>query len=253
MANARYVAVNALVKVNKEGAYSNLTFDKQLQGEDLNNKDKALAATLFYGVLDRKITIDYVIKQFSKTPLKKISPLTLEALRIGIYQLMFLERIPESAAVNESVNIIKKSKEGRNSGFVNAVLRNVIRNHVKLPEGKTSKELSIKYSCPEWIINSFISDYGIENTVKLLESGLEAPPVNLRVNTTKITAEELLDILTNDGITATASEFPDCIEISGGIDVKSCDAFKNGYFHVQDIASQITASKLSLKFSIRLL
>ena len=254
MSNARYVAVNALIKVNREGAYSNLTFDKQLQGEDLSDKDKALATSLFYGVLDRKITIDYIIKQFSKTPIRKISPLTLEALRIGIYQLMFLERIPESAAVNESVNIVKKSKESRNSGFVNAILRNVVRNPVTLPDGKTPEELSIKYSCPVWIINSFISDYGIENAINLLESGLESPPVNLRVNTLKTNSQQLVELLEKAGVkTSITDETENCVTVQGGINIKQNELYKKGYFHIQDIASQITASKLGVRPDERVL
>jgi len=248
MINARKVAVNSLIKVNREGAYSNITFDKELLSADLNNKDKALATTLFYGVLDRKITIDYIIKKHSKIPIKKISSLTLEAIRIGVYQLLFLEKIPESAAVNESVNIVKHSKESRNSGFVNAILRNVIRNPVKLPDGNSVYDLSVRYSCPEWIIKSFIEDYGINDAVELLKSGLEAPPLTLRVNTLKISPDKLSELLQSEDIKTLHSETVNNTLITlGGMDIKNSNAYKNGFFHVQDYASQIAVSKLEAK------
>lgn len=254
MANARLIAVNALIKVNKENAYSNITLDKYLSCTDISDKDKALATTLFYGVLDRKITIDYVISKFSKTPVKKLSPITAEAIRIAIYQLLFLERIPESAAVNESVNIVKRSKEARNSGFVNAVLRNIIRNPVELPSGDSVKELSVRYSCPEWIIESFIADYGKENAVELLKSGNEAPPVILRVNTLKTDAKGLMNALLEEGITAREHEFiENALVLENGFDIRKSDLYKKGFYHIQDTASQLIVTKLSLKSGERVL
>lgn len=247
MANARLVAVKALMKINRDKAYSNITLDKFFADYDLDNKDKSLATALVYGVLDRKITLDYIISKFSKIPLKKISPMTIEAIRIGVYQIYFLERIPESAAVNESVNIIKRSKEGRNSGFVNAVLRNAIRNPLSLPDGTSNKELSVKYSCPEWIIESFKTDYGTENTVKLLEESLLSPPVIIRVNTSKITTDELMVLLENSGVKSQKTDISAALKIEGGIDIKNNEYYKKGFFYVQDLASQTAVSKLEVK------
>lgn len=253
MANARLVAVNALFKINKEKAYSNLTLDKLFASADLDSKDKALATALVYGVLDRKITIDYIISKLSKTPLKKLSPLTIEAIRIGIYRIMFMERIPESAAVNESVNIIKRSKESRNSGFVNAVLRNLIRNPIELPKGNDIYSLSVRFSCPEWIIKGFIDDYGLEDTVKLLEASLSSPPVILRVNTLKISSQKLVELLKDEDITAKETSLNNALEIEGGIDVKNSKLYRDGYFFVQDTASQTVVETLSPKPQEKLL
>lgn len=247
MANARLVAVKALMKINRDKAYSNITLDKIFADYDLDNKDKSLATALVYGVLDRKITIDYIISKFSKTPLKKMSPMTIEAIRIGIYQIYFLERIPESAAVNESVNIIKRSKESRNSGFVNAVLRNAIRNPLSLPEGDSAEELSVRYSCPKWIIESFISDYGVEDTKELLKESLLSPPVVIRVNTLKTTEDELITLLENSGVKALKTDIKNALKIEGGIDIKNNPYYKDGYFYVQDSASQTAVSKLEVK------
>lgn len=253
MANARLVAVKALLKINRDKAYSNITLDSFFADFNLDSKDKALATALVYGVLDRKITLDYIIGKFSKTPLKKISPLTLEAIRIGIYQIRFMERIPDSAAVNESVNIVKHSKESRNSGFANAILRNVLRTPVELPSGNSTKALSVRFSCPEWIIDSYKADYGIENTEKLLEAALSSPPVIIRVNTLKTTVDELIGLLNAAGVTADKTKIEYALKIEGGIDIKNNSLYKDGYFYVQDSASQITASKLAAQSGERVL
>ncbi|MBR3591969.1 MAG: 16S rRNA (cytosine(967)-C(5))-methyltransferase RsmB [Clostridia bacterium] len=253
MANARKVALNALCDVRDGGAYSNITLNKYLNENDLSPSDRALATAIFYGVLDRTITLDYVLSNFINTPLKKVKPFVLECLRIALYQIMYLDKIPDSAAVNEAVKIIKNSKCKNLSGFVNGVLRNVLRVGTNLPNGNDNKSLSVKYSCPEWIVESFVNDYGIDNTIKLLEHSLKTPPVTLRVNTLKTNVEELLDTLHNDNILAQSSALDNAIDVIGGIDVSKCKAYKDGLFHVQDIASQTVVNILSPKSSERVL
>ena len=253
MPNPRKLAVSALVKIERDNAYSNLTLNSFLKDFDLSKEDKALFSALVYGVLDRKITIDYVLSKFMKTPLKKTAPFTLNVLRVGLYQIMYMDKIPESAAVNESVKIIKSSKENRNAGFVNAVLRSVIRNPLELPNGDSPKDLSIKYSCPEWIVKGFLDDYGIENTVKLLEESLEAPPVTLRVNTVKISLEELIEKLCKMGINASLGEVENSVNVQKGMDISSNELYKQGFFYAQDMASQKAVSVLAPKPNSRVL
>ena len=130
MANARKVAANVLVKIEKQGAYSNLAVAEALKGTELSSQDKALATALIYGVLDRKITIDFVLSRFVKTALSKTEAFTLAVLRCAVYQIMFMDKIPHSAAVNEAVKLIKNSKMSRNSGFVNGVLRSILRSDI---------------------------------------------------------------------------------------------------------------------------
>ncbi len=245
MANARKVALNALCDVRSSGAYSNITLNKYLNENDLSPSDRALATTIFYGVLDRTITLDYVLSNFINTPLKKVKPFALECLRIALYQIMYLDKIPDSAAVNEAVKIVKNSKCKHLSGFVNGVLRNILRDGINLPSGDDKRSLSIKYSCPEWIVESFINDYGIENTIKLLENSLKTPPVTLRVNTLKTNSDELLDALHKENISAQKSILDNALDVIGGIDVSKCKTYKDGLFHVQDIASQTVVSLLS--------
>ncbi len=242
MANARKTAVKALLKV-RDSAYSNITINKFLNDDDLQGADRALATALFYGVLDRTITLDFVLSQHIKTPLKKVAPLVLENLRVALYQIMYMDSIPQSAAVNEAVKLIKSSKLKNLSGFVNGVLRNILRSEIVLPNNTDVKSLSVKFSCPEWIINSFVNDYGLDNTISLLEASLKAPPVIIRVNTLKNSSDELLDKLEKDDVNAKQIGFNDALEVIGGIDVSNNDCYKNGLFHIQDLASQ-TAVKI---------
>ena len=144
MANARKIAVKALLEVEKDKSYSNLTLAASFkENPDLGSQDKALISNIFYGVLDRKITLDYFLSKLIKTPVSKIKPFTLCVLRSALYQIAYLDKIPHSAAVNEAVKLMKNSKESYMSGFVNGVLRNFLRNPVELPKGDTADDLSV--------------------------------------------------------------------------------------------------------------
>ncbi len=245
MANARKIALNALCDVRSGGAYSNITLNKYFSENDLSVADKSLATALFYGVLDRTITLDFVLSQHIKTSLKKVQPLALEILREALYQVMYMDKIPDSAAVNEAVKLIKNSKHKHLSGFVNGVLRNILREGIKLPDGSDVKSLGVIYSCPEWIIKSFIEDYGLENATQLLEHSLHTPPVTLRVNTLKTNATDLTKELLKENISVCQTKLENALEIAGGIDVTKSIAYHNGLFHVQDVASQTVVSVLA--------
>jgi len=245
MANPRKLAIKALLKIEKDNAYSNITLNSFLKETDFTKEDKSFFSALVYGVLDRKITLDFVLSQFMKSPLKKTAPFTLNALRVGLYQIMYMDKIPDSAAVNETVKIIKSSKEGRNAGFVNAVLRSALRTEIKLPEGDGVSDLSIRFSCPEWIVKGFIADYGTENTVKLLEESLAAPPLTLRVNTIKTTTDVLMEKLSAMGINVQKGEIPDSLIVEKGMDIDGNPLYKEGLFYAQDYASQKAVSVLA--------
>ena len=247
MANVREIAVNLLTELEQNKAYSNIALNKIITQNNLSSMDKGLLTALFYGVLDRKITLDFVISKFLKTPINKLKPITKQALRIAVFQIMFMDKIPESAAVNESVNIVKKSKERYNASFTNGVLRSLLRNPVELPQDDSLKSLSIRYSCPENIIKGFIEDYGLETAKELLAQALQKPPITLRVNNTKITAEQLIKLLKDEGYTAECDTLENSLKISGSIDVSSSQVYKKGYFHIQDMASQFTVNTLAPK------
>ena len=253
MANARRTAVNALLKVNADMAYSNIALNNILKTSDLSAEDRALATALFYGVLDRKITLDYVLNSLTKTPFKKVNFFTAEVLRVGLYQIMYMDKIPNSAAVDESVKMIKKSPEYRNSGFVNAVLREAIRRDNLLPDGNSVKALSVRYSCPEWIVNEFVRDYGTDTAVEFLTETLKTPPLDIRVNILKTTAEKLCEEMRDSGIQCNIYKDLDAIQILNGINVDKNKFFKEGLFHVQDTSSQRAVNVLALNPDERVL
>lgn len=235
------MAVKALLKINTDSAYSNLTLNSLFKESDAAPADKALATALVYGVLDRKITLDYVLGNFLKTPLKKVAPFTKEVLRTALYQIMFMDKIPNSAAVDEAVKLVKASKESRNSGFVNAVLRNVLRTESLLPQGDSIDELSVIYSCPNAIIECFIKDYGLENAKRLLEESLKPAKLTIRVNTVKTTVE---DFEKQIGVETAHTKTDGGLILKSGIDVGQNELYKKGLFYVQDLASQTAVAVL---------
>lgn len=247
MANPRKIAVTALLKIYRDGAYSNITLGSVLKENELSAADKALVSALVYGVLDRCKTLDYVLSCFMKTPIKKTAPFTLNVMRTALYQIMYMDKIPESAAVNEAVKLIKNSREARNAGFVNAVLRSVIRSDTLLPEGFSAEALSVRYSCPEWIVNGFLEDYGCETAVALLEQSLETPPVTIRVNTVKTDTQALKQELLKDGISCKEADGENSLVIEKGIDIQGNRLYKQGFFYAQDMASCQAVAALAPK------
>ena len=250
---SRSVAVKTLVNIFTNKAYSNIAVSATFSDISLSGKDKALASALIYGVLDRKITIDYILSAYIKTPVENIKPVTLNALRIAVYQIMFMDKIPVSAAVNETVNIVKSSKERYNTSFVNGVLRSFLREPAKIPQGDDIKSLSIRYSCPSSLIESFVSEYGIKTAINLLEEALKKPPVTLRVNTLKTDTDTLIKELDNEGIVTKISDKENALEVLSGFDVAKSSSYKKGLFHIEDLASQKVISLINPKENSRVL
>ena len=238
MADARKIAAAALLKVETDAAYSNLTLQHALDRTEVGAEDKALATALFYGVLDRKLTLDHILSGKIKTPLSKVRPYTLTVLRMGLYQILYMDKIPDRAAVNESVALIKKSKEARNAGFVNAVLRTAIREGVSLPETDDANALSVRYSCPVPIVESFLADYGKETAIGLLEASLRPAALTVRVNTLKTTPEALCEEFAKKGVSLVPGRPDGCLIAQKGFDIAADPLYKEGYFYAQDAASQ---------------
>lgn len=253
MNNPRKLAADALLKIEVDKAYSNLTLNNVLSKTQLSSADKSLCTSIFYGVLDRKITLDYVIKKFISTPIKKIKPYTLTVLRCGIYQIMYMDRIPNSAVVNESVNLIKQSNESYNSGFVNGVLRNFLRDGITIPTGNDINSISVAYSCPAQIVSILIKDLGIEDTKKFLENSLEVPPTFIRVNTNKTNTKELSQNLLDYGVTSKEVDVPNTLSLSNLKNIENINEFTNGLFHVEDLSCQQALQSLDIKPDSRVL
>lgn len=249
MKSARQVAFEALLKVHRDGAYSNLAVDSLLKENDqLDDRDKAFVSNIVYGTIDRLILIDYNLSLYLNQPVRKLKPELHTILRMGTYQLLFMDRVPSRAAVNESVNLAKVNKSSFAASLVNAVLRRVADNGLRLPEkSETDPDyLAIKYSCPEWLISLWINSYGFDNAVALAEKALEAPPVVVRANTTKISVDELIWKLAEEGVVSEKTDVAkDALILSNTGSVDELNAYKEGLFHAQDLASQLCCEALA--------
>ncbi len=253
MNNSRRAAAQALVRVEKDGAYSNIVLNETLKSSGISGGDAAFVSALFYGVLERKLTLDYYIRRLSSQPLSKISPLTKQVLRCGLYQIVYMDKIPDSAAVNESVNIIKHSKESRSAGYVNALLRHALRELPKLPNGNSAENLSVLFSCDISLTRALIDDYGAETAKAILKETLKPSAVIVRVNTLKTNAHELTKCFENDGITVMKTRIENALSLSGCGSIENNKYFKEGFFHVQDVSSQLCAESLGATVGDRVL
>ena len=239
---ARNVCVQILYRIDKEGAYSNIILDEYIQKnrDKLNNKDINLISEIVYGTITWKLTIDYIIQKYSKIKLNKISPWIINILRIGVYQIIFLDKIPKSAAVNECVNLTKKYGV-KSTGFVNAILRKVSKEDYEKLE-----ELYLKYSMPIWLIDELKKDYDLNTVEQICKNSNLKPKTTIRVNTLKITEQKLKEELEKNGIEFEKTKREDFLNVKIK-NISECDLFKNGYFTVQDLSAGMPATILEPK------
>ncbi|MBF8982199.1 16S rRNA (cytosine(967)-C(5))-methyltransferase RsmB [Lutibacter sp. B2] len=246
--NARRCALSILIDVEKNNAFSNIAIRKHLKNKEISDVDKGLITELVYGVLENKIYLDFIIEQFSKIKMNKISIAVLNILRMGLYQIIYLDKIPQFAAVDESVRLAKK-EEFKSSGFVNAILRNFIRNKEQVDLSKIKKDpakyLSIMYSHPLWLVKRWIKKHGQAFTEELLKANNETPKLIIRTNTLKTTREELVNLLLEDDIKVDESVYVnDALYIGKVRDIEKLEAYKKGFFQVQDESSMLVANVL---------
>ena len=245
MKSPRQCAFDILLKIHKDSAYSNIALDAELDSQPLSGVDRAFVSALVYGTLERAITLDYQIEQYLTQPLSKLKAQVLVSLRMGAYQLLFMDKIPTSAAVNESVNLVKTNSCSFAAGLVNAVLRKVSQNGIVLPDKKGLYYYSIKYSCPKWLIKLWKDAYGEDNAVEIAKASLGGAETVLRVNTLKTTADELMAYLNGEGVSCRKADFDEnalVLEKAGSL--KKLNAYSDGLFHVQDTASQLCCRAL---------
>lgn len=246
--SARYAAYKLIEKV-ETGGYSNIALGGMFSKSDsLSDRDKAFAARLFYGVTERKLTLEHIIGAYVSKPLQKLDRQVRITLMMGVYQIMYMDNVPDSAAVNESVSLVKKLGKASASGMVNAVLRSIIRDGKKIPPVKGDKydKMAVEYSCPAELIRRICKGYGEENTVSLLEASLLPSVMVLRTNVLKTSSEELIASLKSRGISAQASEFEENAVICDDLrDVERDPDFIAGNYHVQDYSSQLCCKAVS--------
>ena len=240
--NARECALRVLYDIEYNGAYSNLALKNALSAE-YSAQDRAFITALVYGVTDKRLMLDYIITRHSKIKLKKISKYIRIILRMGIYQLKFTDKIPASAAVNESVKLAKRYGHASSAGFVNGVLRNVERSEIEYPENG-GEYLSVKYSFPPGLCQRWVKRFGYDFTEKLMSAYSEPAHLTLRQNTLKTTPENLFERLKENDVRA---ELTDGYITADGFDISHDDLYKNGCYTVQDAAAMKAAEILAPK------
>ncbi len=242
----RAAAVLSLNSCIKNGKFVNLELDAAIKKYGFEDKDKAFFTRLLYGTVERKITLDYIIRGLSKTEMSKIQPMVLCILQTGLYQIFYMDRVPDSAACDESTELVKQLCPGAYAGFVNGILRNAVRNKEKITEHmkslKGTKALSLRYSVPEWIIDMWQADYGC---AKDIVSALctTAPHITLRVNTLKITPKQLAGHFDKELKPCVLSD--NSISVSKSASVTQLYGYNEGLFFVQDIASTLVSSLIN--------
>ena len=248
MKSARQTAFEILLKIQKDGAYSNLAVDSLLsENSELDSRDSAFVSALVYGTTERRISVDYNLSLYLTQPIKKLKPELLAILRMGAYQILFMDKVPDSAAVNESVKLAKDNKSAFAAALVNAVLRKVAQNGFVLPDGDNDslERLEVQYSVPAWILKLWIDSYGTENAVGIAQKALEPSKTILRVNNLSSTVDGLVSVLESEGVSANKSDIIEnslVLEKQGA--VEKLVAYKEGLFHVQDFASQFCVKAL---------
>ncbi|MGN1304157.1 MAG: 16S rRNA (cytosine(967)-C(5))-methyltransferase RsmB [Oscillospiraceae bacterium] len=248
MKSARFIVCELLEKLEKS-AYSNLALDGVLQDQAISPRDKAFISRLFYGVIERRVTLDHIISLYSSKPLQKLDTVILQTLRMGIYQLLYMDSVPDNAAVNEAVELVKQLGKKSAAPFVNAVLRSFIRDGKKFSVPKDDlQRLCVEYSCSAELADRLIKQYGEEKASEFLKRSLEPHKLYLRVNNTKTDCDTLISEFAKVGITVKKCTLLDnCIEAEPFGSVENNDLFRKGLYHVQDLSSQLCCAAIDPK------
>lgn len=256
--SAREVALEVLTHVEEEKSFSNLQLNRALEHHQLEKVEAGLATELVYGTIQRLITIDWILDRFVKQGVNKLDGWVRNLLRMSLYQLRYLDRIPEHAAVHEAVEIAKRRGHSGISGMVNGVLRNVVRqkNTIAFPDNLSDvKRISLTHSHPEWMVSRWIKHYGPETTEAICRINNQPPSISVRVNRLKLTREKLLEKMRAEGLKAEPSSLsPDGIVIEGGIgNIANTPWFKDGQCTIQDESSMLVGAFLSPKAGSKVL
>ena len=242
--DAREVALLTLNACQRQGGWSDGVLKKQLSAARLDSRDAALATRLCFGVLQNQMLLDFYLSHFSNIPLKRMEGKVLQALRLGAYQMLFLTKIPHSAAVNSAVALTKAHcRNPRAAGMVNGILRSLERSldHLPtIPQADPVFYLSTLYSHPDWLVKEFILTLGPEETARLLAADNSQPPICVMVNTVRTTAQELTARLEGEKVSVTPHPWLDnCLLLSRTGDLEGLSSFREGLFYVQDPASRL--------------
>ena len=249
--NAREAALLALERCRRDGAWSGAVLDSLIRSQGLDRRDAALASQLCLGVLQNSAWLDHVIDSYSRG---KLEPKLRDILRLGAYQLLFLDKIPQRAAVNETVSLCRAAGYSRAAGLVNAVLRRIGENDPPpITENDPVKRLSVRWSHPEWLVRRLLRDHGEDFVEGFLRCNNEAPPLCVQVNRLKVEPRDYERALERAEIAYEADPaMPGCLTLKGGA-VQQLPGFDQGLFYVQDRAARSAVAAAGLKPGMRVL
>ncbi len=233
----RKLVVDGLLKVEKSG-FSNLVLPSLLKDSRLSSQDKAFISNLFYGTIERKITLNYILQSFISKPLKKLDKEVLAIMQSGLYQILYMNSVPSFAAINQAVSLCSSFKKTSAKGLVNAVLRKAADFDISTARFKTETEkMSVLYSISEEIVDIVMADYP-DTYTEILSGMLNTPLLTININTTKISTEEYISCLEKAGVKYKATALENCLEITSGGAVTDLPGFEDGHFFVQGITSR---------------
>ena len=242
----RRAALEILVRVENRGSYADVLLGSRLPA--FAEADRRLLTRLVLGTLAWRGRLDYEIERLARRPLAEIDPVVLEILRLGLFQLRFLDRIPKHAAVDTAVTLAHENRAARGAhGFVNAVLRAATRGAIDLPSRSRGEigYLAVRWSHPRWLVERIVEWFGVEGAESLMAANNEAAPTAIRLNLRRAGRDEILALIARDGMeVAAAGRFPETVILKGAPRF-DCESFREGLFHVQSEASQIVARILA--------
>lgn len=254
---ARELAMNVLTQVEQEGAYSNLLLNTALQKASLEKGDAGLTTELVYGTTSRLNTLDYFLDRFVKKGTAKLQPWVRALLRLSLYQIIYLDRIPEHAVVSEAVNLAKRRGHQGISGMVNGVLRNILRQKEDLviPDNlPPADRISLRHSHPKWLVERWIKQYGEDTAEAICKANNEPPAVSVRVNTTMISREAMLEEMKANGFEAVPSELSSYgIIVKSGGNMALTEWYRDGMISIQDESSMLVAEVVDPEPGMRVL
>lgn len=242
--NTRELILGILLEVNKEGQYSHLVIRSTLEKyQYLEKQERAFITRVCEGTLEYKLRLDYILNQFSTVPAEKMKPVIRELLRSSVYQILYMDSVPDSAVCNEAVKLARKKGFYNLTGFVNGVLRKVAREYgsIRFP-GKDQPEeyLSVIYSMPKWLVQRFLEQYGFEKTEKMLESFLKEKPTTIRIREYLVEKEAVLESLKSQKVTVEKAPYVENAYYLKDYDyLPALDAFRVGSIQVQDVSSML--------------
>lgn len=241
--NLRAIVLDILMEVNEKGEFSHLLINNALtKFQYLDKNKRSFITRVTLGTIENKIELDYIIDQFSKTPVRKMKPLIRNLCEMSVYQIMYMNNIPDSAVCNEAVKIATKRGFAGLKGFVNGVLRNISRNKdsITYPDSSTNinEYLSIKYSMPLWIIQMWTEQLGMDKTKQVLEGFRQNKKTYIRCNTLKASVEDIISALKKENVSVNrVADIPYALEIEDYDHITALKSFNDGLYQIQDISS----------------